>query len=238
MLLAKAEIFSHSPVETIERGAKVASNPPFLDYVESAVWQDENEARLRQMVSDSHRMDAAFLAWEINRKGLTPVGFHNNGFEGYVVGRVESPEQAHDYFLDMGESIVASIYRQHKHSYKRRNQLEKAIRGESVPATIIEEWIAIFGAQIARERVKLYTNPQAMQYRDNVKRRAVAMPQIRYVLGADGELVQEYFVDTDTSPSVPAFQLDSQSELPYIVVKNIGMFGHPLLRSAATYKYR
>ncbi|MCA9368828.1 MAG: hypothetical protein H6773_00920 [Pseudomonadales bacterium] len=237
MLLERAGILSQPQVETRERGIKVVTVPPLLDYVESAVWQDQDGVRLSQMLQASHALDSAFLAWEMNRKGVTPIGHHNTGFEGYLIARVGSFEEAHEYFLTMGQSILDSIARAHKNSYKTRDLLEKAIHGEKVPAAIIEEWMAIFGAQLARERAHLLANPKALQYRDEVRRRAIVMPKIRYVVGSDGQLVQEYFVEAEKISSVPTFHMDDNFELPFTIVKNIGMFGHPLLRSATRCKY-
>ena len=108
---------------------------------------------LRKIVNRSHLLDVGYLSWQKVRKQGVPLLPNNGevglgtGFEGYFVGRIQSQEELIEEILSMGKGIWSSIRRLHKHSYKSRSRMEKAIRGEEYNLASIQEWMAIFGAQ-------------------------------------------------------------------------------------------
>lgn len=241
MSLRNAEFLRGSQVERRERlGEKVTSLPPFLSYIEAAIWKAQNETEVRHVVEQSHKIDQSFLGWEVNRKGNTPVGFHGTGYEGFFVGRDVSQDEVHAQLLEMGIDIWRGIRLQHRHSYGRRLELEKVIRGESHASSAVEEWMAIFGASLARQRAQILTNKAAQEYRSQTKSRVSTLPKITYVLDPQGQVQQEYYVPAQPVSDVGGlFQgLRDEEELALTTMQNIGKFGHPLVRSAAEFSRR
>lgn len=245
MQLRNAEFLRKNHEEEHEKsGEKIISTPPFLNYVEATIWKAQSESELQQVVQLSHSHDKNYFAWETNRKSATPVGCLGTGYEGYLValttGNNLNPEEAYRYILDIGLEIWRGIRLTHKHSFAQRNALEKVIRGEASTSTAIEEWSAIFGASLARKRAEILTNRAAQEYRNRVKEKVQPLPSIRYVVGPDGLIRQEYYIAGEkATPLTTTFDTTRDEEaLALITMRNIGKMGHPLLRAAMRYSGR
>lgn len=244
MRFKNAEFLRHTNTEVKETiGEKITSTPPFLSYVEAAVWKAQNEAELQRVVQTSHTIDKDYFFWETHRKGLNPVGCFGTGYEAYFVARPDGsslcPEEASEQIVAVGISILDGIRRTHKHSFSHRNALEKVIRGEASTSWAIEEWNAIFGASLARLRAEIAMNQRTLEYRSRVKEKVQPLPQIRYVVGSDGLIRQEYFIAAPKStPLITTNEYHGdEEELALTIMQNIGKFGHPLLRTAMRYAH-
>ena len=217
-----------------ETGTSIQNEPPFLEFIENVTWKEGDDDLLRSMVAKSHSHDPAYLGWQRVRKGLNPCGNFQTGFEGYLVGAADSPGAVRELLLATGIDIWNGIRLEHKHSFQRRNKLEKVIRGESSDPAAIAEWSAILGATLARQRARLLLNPQAKQFQSEVKQQVATLPKIQYVLEA-GELRQKYMLPALqpclSTPLTDGYLTD-QEELAAVIMQEIGKFGHPLVRSA------
>ena len=215
-------------------GQRVQNVPPFLGYLEFAKWAGDM-ASVQEIVARSHIMDKAYLAWQTVRREQTPVGALGTGFEGYFVGAVVSEDEAMRRLLDLGMGIWDSIDRVHKYSYEHRKLLEKVIRGESSAASAVEEWSAIFGAELGRQRAKLLGNPEGQAFRFETKRKVESLPAIEYQVGLDDAVTQVYMLPQTTSQTTPRKSLgglNDRERLALLTMQEIGKFGHPLLRAA------
>ena len=175
-------------------------------------------------------MDKAYLALLTVRKEN-----FGTGFEGYLVGNVTTEDEAITRLVGLGMGIWDAIYRLHKHSYAHRKQLEKVIRGESSSVSAIEEWAAIFGAELARQRAQLLHNPEGQAFRSETKRRVEFLPAIEYQVDSTSQVRQSYVLPKTTqlnNPKKIVGGFTDREQLAVLTVQEIGKFGHPLLRAA------
>lgn len=196
---------------------------------------------LKEIVTKSHVLDVGYLSWQKVRKQGVPLLPNNGvvsfgtGFEGYFIGRVGSQEELIEEILLMGKDIWSSIRRLHKHSYKSRSIMEKSIRGEEYNLSAIQEWMAIFGAQLARQRANLLKNPEALKFREQTKDSIAKLPGIDYSLAAGNKIRQVYFLPNQDAPKSMVFSGRTDEEkLALLTMREIGKFGHPLVRKAMT----
>ncbi|PIR63742.1 MAG: hypothetical protein CO156_00665 [Candidatus Pacebacteria bacterium CG_4_9_14_3_um_filter_40_12] len=242
MRLKEAEFLREENVEKQEKfGHKIISVPPLLEYVENAIWKAEDEAEVKRLLDASREHERRYFGWEMNRKGITPVGFLYTGLEGFLVGLGLSADEAHARIMQYGLDIVDGIYRAHSTSYDSRKQLERVMRGESSRAAAVEEWSAILGATLARRRAEITTNHSAQEYRRMVSERAQTLPKIKYTVDSNGQIKQEYFIATEpvSATNAPAYSPKNDREAyAQLVTRRIGIVGHPLLRAAMRHAHR
>lgn len=217
-------------------GEKIISTPPLLAFVESALW-DKSPAEIQAIVAQSHRFDHQYSTWETVRKaGVPQVGAFKTGFEGYLVGRANSSDEALHMLLSFGNEIWDGLRARYRHSYSHRRMLEKVVLGESQDPAGITEWNTLFGASIAKRRAEISQNTAAQLFRDTVKTQASALPQVRYVVQPNGAVTQEYYVARKpATPQVPSSFRNDAEQLSLLTMANIGRFGHPLFRAAIKY---
>jgi hypothetical protein len=215
---------------------KFDTSPPYSEFLQMLI----NSRGLEEVIGKSHNLDAAYLSWLQVRKNGAPLSdistrkvTFGTGFEGYFVGRVQSEEEMLIEILDMGKNIWDNIRRMHKYSYSNRSTLEKVIRGESYSIQAINEWMAIFGAQLARQRAQIIQNKPALEFREKTKKQILRLPKIDYTLDQSGGLKQTYFLpDENVANNLTFGGMTDEDRLALITMREIGKFGHPLVREA------
>lgn len=215
---------------------RVVNTPPFPEFIQSF----ETTGDLPSVIKRSHKMDKAWLSWQMIRKhgaqtssGSMPLNFnYRTGFEGYLVGQAHSQEEAFDHLLKLGLSTWASIRMQHKHSWSVRNNMEKTIMGEKVDLASLERWYAIFGAMLARERMILYRNNEAMSFRNKTKDKIMRLPGIQYSRTDSGLLVEEYVLPEAELKPVEPNGLNDEQTLAWKTMRKVGQLGHPIIRES------
>jgi len=194
----------------------------------------------------SHSMDKAFLRWQRVRLAGVPINGNNSslvtcqtGLEGYL--DVKSAEQLASQILSIGENIWSNIGRAHKNSYKSRNMLEKTILGDGYSLQAAVEWSNILGALLARMRCQIYNNDQAKRFQEFVRREIEGLPHIKYGIDHNrATLLQEYKLPVRglTTHKVEGVATTDEQQLYWMTMQNLGMFGHPLVRSLLKELYR
>jgi hypothetical protein len=215
---------------------KVDNVPPYTEFLKSLL----DEGGLRSVVGKSHNLDASYLAWQQVRKNGVPLSETSTrkvtlgtGFEGYFVGRVHSEEEMLSEIIGMGKSIWSGIRLMHRNSYQTRSRLEKAIMGTEYSTQYLNEWMAIFGAQLARQRAQILQNKPALAFRDKTKKTVGMLPRIDYNLDNSGQITQTYFLPNESTADALMYGgMNDEEQLALLTMREIGKFGHPLVREA------
>lgn len=198
-------------------------------------WLDELQNEKGIPVTElSHRFDRPYLAWESVRLVRNPFFNKGTGFEGYLVGRISSAEEALDYLLALGHQTLDSQTRLYRHQYGFRRRLMQTLRGERADLDTLREWSVTLGALLARLRAEMHRSPQAEAFRHETYRQVEGLPPIRY-LEEGNELKQVYEIRDAEHPSSPPLYIDlnhlrSTDQEAWQVAAEIGKFGHPLVR--------
>ncbi len=216
--------------------SKFEQTPPYTEFIQALL----DSGGLKEVVGKSHNLDAAYLAWQQVRKNgvpLTETGTSRvslgTGFEGYFIGRVQSKEQMLDELLVVGKRIWSSIRLLHRNSYSTRSGLEKTIRGEKYSVAFLNEWMAIFGAELARQRAQILQNKQALTFREQNKKSTLLLPKIDYSMSPNGIIQQTYYLpNQNKSDSLVHTTMNDEDALALLTMQEIGKFGHPLVREA------
>ena len=125
-------------------------------------WLGKTRAgELHDLIEHSRHYDRAYLAWELVRRKRNPFFLEGTGFEGYLIGAANSPDEALHHVLRIGEGMLRTMLALHRNDPRFRSRLMKALDGELDDPEAIEEWSAQLGAALARLRVNLINNPQA-----------------------------------------------------------------------------
>ena len=225
--------------EPQEKWTFFENKPPFTGLLQLIPTQE----MLEKIIKTSHVLDRAYFSWLKVRKDGIPLSNSSSkkvtfetGFEGYSVGRVSSKDELLSDIISDGKRLWNGIRLLHKHSQLSKNGLEKAVRGEPCRIEYLDEWMTIFGAELARKRAQILSNQQALAFRMQIKKLVENLPLITYSLNPQGIGMQTYYLPCDpvqTTVSVDALQnlnLNDEEALAFLTMKNIGKFGHPLLR--------
>lgn len=189
---------------------------------------------LHDLIEHSRHYDRAYLAWELVRRKRNPFFLEGTGFEGYLIGAANSPDEALHHVLRIGEGMLRTMLALHRNDPRFRSRLMKALNGELDDPEAIEEWSAQLGATLARLRVNLNNNPQADAFHDSTYRLVGALPPIAYHEG-DDSLKQTYVLASGQTPDGLRVSVDPRALKPseqdaWMVVNGVGRFGHPLVR--------
>ncbi|WP_298983599.1 hypothetical protein [Caldilinea sp.] len=182
----------------------------------------------------SHRFDRPYLAWESVRLARNPFFAKGTGFEGYLVGRAGSAEEALDYLLALGRQTLDSQTRLYRYQPGFRRRLMRTLRGERADLEALREWAVTLGALLARLRAEMRRSPQAEAFRHETYRQVEGLPPIQYLEEGD-DLKQVYEIRDAEHPSAPPVYVDpnhlrSTDQEAWQVAAKIGKFGHPLVR--------
>jgi hypothetical protein len=189
---------------------------------------------LDSLINRSRPYDSAYLAWEMVRKRRNPFFAHGTGFEGYLVGVCQSPDEALEQVLQISQEMLVSAMRLHRSDPRFRSKLFRVLVGESVDARAIAEWSAQLGAALGRLRCNLRRSRQADSFHAETYRTVDALPSIRYC-ETDACVRQTYLLDGHGGLP-PKRHIDDSALHPddqeaWLVAQSIGKFGHPLVRA-------
>ena len=212
---------------------KISNQVPFAP---SICWRLElYEANLLALTQNSHQFDFNYLAWQTVRKKRNPYFVNGTGFEGYLIGMCQTPDQALDYLLELGRVILNNVVLLYRFDYDFRSRLMKTLVGEQADLQAMYEWNALFGAHLARLRCTARRNYQAAAFRTETYRLVEPLPEIAYRKDAD-TIQQEYFIapnstDAGSKLTVASSGLKSSDQDAWLVAESLGRFGHPLVRT-------
>jgi hypothetical protein len=189
---------------------------------------------LDALIASSRGYEQAYHSWEEVRRGRNPFFTNGTGFEGYFVGVCCSPDETLARLLDVGTAMITNILRFHPHEKRFRARLLQTIDQNVYDWTAMTEWAVELGVALARLRTNLFHNPAGVILQTETNRMVMSLPWIAY--GNDnGSLFQRYGIVTVPAKS-PRVDVDPQQLKPdqqeaWLVMQNVGKFGHPLLRA-------
>lgn len=210
----------------------VQSEVPFGAIIRS--WLPCRAYRLDDFVDSSRAYDSRYLAWETVRKARNPFFVNGTGFEGYLVGQCNSPEEALNTILSVCQGSLERIARLYRYNWEFRSRLFKVLRREHGDSKAIAEWSAQLGAILGLLRCNVYRTPAAQQFQTQTYLLTTQLPPIDYI-DHGGHLDQRYmlicdngehFVKVRVEPGI----LKPSQEDAWMVAEHIGEFGHPLIR--------
>ncbi|GIK64922.1 MAG: hypothetical protein BroJett018_27160 [Chloroflexota bacterium] len=178
--------------------------------------------------------ERTYLAWETVRKELNPYFELGTGFEGYLVGRCPQPEAALDEVLDIGQHVLDSIALIYRYEYGFRSRLMKTLTREIADESAIRIWSACLGAELAKLRARMLHDVHAQLFQARTYRLVNLLPPMHYT-AKNYDVRQTYSIFTDGVGTMPRLYINGDSLKPsqqdaWLVVENIGEFGHPLVR--------
>lgn len=214
----------------------VGSTVPFQPLYEMA--QKVDHVPLEKMLNHSRKMKDPFLSWECIRKFGVPLGNQrvtlSTGFEGYLVGQVNSAEEMIQDLAQTGVEIWRIALIRYKNQWKRKKQLREMITGESFSSWAAREWSVIFEAQLARRRASILKNKEAQAFRAENKKKVLGLSGVTYTVSDSGLITQKYELtsprDQVVRPSLS--HLSDEEMFGLLIMQEIGKFGHPLVRTA------
>ena len=220
---------------------KVDNAVPYAEMIE---WWISTRCALRDEnpLTHSHLYDPFYLAWEDVRLKRNPFFSEGTGLEGYLVGKSHSPAEAMDQILLIGKNILDSIVRLHRYDYARRSYLMKTLAGEKQDPHAIDEWAAILGSVLGRLRANLIRNPEGEHFQFQTYEIVRKLPYIRYdALEGTAPLQQHYALGYYPDQPVGIISVEPHlakaiDQDAWRVAKEIGKFGHPLLRDFVRHK--
>ncbi len=197
----------------------------------------------------SHKIDSAYLRWEQVRRSGVPLNeyqprnkvTYKTGFEGYFVGKVRSSEELLAELLKIGADAWQGIRLLHKMNPMKIQELKKTILSDKYyTIASVLEWSSILGAQIGRLRVNLFHNPAALGFQSDTRQAVAGLPKIEYTLAEGGSVRQKFQLPVvSESSAVLTFNgLTEEQKLYWVIVSNLGKFGHPFVRTALEVLYR
>lgn len=180
------------------------------------------------------QIERHYLAWETVRKELNPFFQEGTGFEGYLVGRCSTPEEALEAVLAINQHMLDAIARLYRFQYQFRSHLMKTLTREISDTEAIHTWSAYLGAELGKLRAQIANNLDAKTFQLQTYQMIGPLPPMIYhELGDD--VTQTYTVAAENAPrpgklsiSLPTLKPSQQDA--WLVAENIGQFGHPLVR--------
>ncbi len=211
---------------------KVESEVPFGHAVHA--WLELHRTHLDKSAPHGE-MERRYLAWETVRKQLNPYFQQGTGFEGYLIGRCETPEAALDAVLAISQNILDAIARLYRFEYGFKARLMRTLTRERSDPDAIRIWSSYLGMELGRLRAQIIPIPAAQHFQYQTYRLTSALPQIRYIELPD-DVIQTYSIATDsrTAPyklTITAQSLNPSQQDAWLIAENIGEFGHPLVRT-------
>lgn len=191
----------------------------------------------QQQVGDFHahaHTERSYLAWEHVRLKSNPYFYKGTGLEGYLVGRYTQPEEALEAILTLGQNTLDAIGRLYRFEYGFRNHLMQSLFTGEGDVAYIQIWSAYFGAMLGMLRAQILNNRDAQNFRAHTYDVVHLLPSIHYdTVGND--VMQTYAIGAERTYgtgkiNITAGVLPPQQQDAWIVVENIGKFGHPLVR--------
>lgn len=185
-------------------------------------------------VAAHDQMEQHYLAWETVRKQVNPFFFQGTGFEGYLLGRCDNPQQALETVLAINQHILDSIARFYRFEYNFRSKLMKTLTREYYDPKFIHIWSAYLGAELARLRAQMVGNHEAESFQARTYNLIRVLPPMIY-RHTSGDVLQSYAVgsaeaESDGKLTVSLRTLNPSQQDAWLVAENIGEFGHPLVR--------
>jgi hypothetical protein len=192
-----------------------------------------SNTHLKQLVKHD-RTEEHYLAWETVRKETNPFFQYGTGFEGYLVGRYSTPEEALDAIIAIHQHTLDAIARLYRFEYRFRSQLMKTLRRESCDSESIHTWSAYFGAELGRLRAQISENQTARLFQMHTYQLVKRLPPMDYH-EIQGDVTQTYaLAGLATVPvgrlAISPHMLKPSQQDAWLVAENIGEFGHPLVR--------
>lgn len=186
------------------------------------------------LTKQSRRYEYKYLMWESVRRTRNPFFVNGTGFEGYFVGDCDSPHAALEALLHLGEQMLIGIMRFHRYDYQFRSRLIKTLVDERPDPEAIHEWSAELGACLARLRAQALYDPRIEAFHNATEIAVTALPSITY-LEQDHQIRQNYRVNSEYTPPRPRLRVTPGMLKPWqqevwLVMRKVGMFGHPLVR--------
>ncbi|MBI1278657.1 MAG: hypothetical protein GC179_11070 [Anaerolineaceae bacterium] len=191
-------------------------------------------------LSTKSHIERSYLAWETVRKKTNPYFEEGTGFEGYLVGTCPDSDAALQAILKASQHLLDAIARLYHFESYFRSRLMRTLDGEIDDPESIHIWSAYLGAELGRLRVRIPHNKAAILFQNQTYQIVTLLPPITYRPVESG-VIQNYgvgYVDNAVmvvSPNQPRItvkekMLNSSQQTAWMVAKNIGRFGHPLVR--------
>lgn len=179
-------------------------------------------------------VEKAYLAWETVRKESNPYFEQGTGFEGYFVGRCDDPEAALAAILDINQRILEAIARLYRFEFGFRSRLFRTLLRERCDAAALHLWSDYFGAELARLRAQILTEPEAQEFQRQTYRIVSMLPPMIYHERVN-DVTQTYAIGAFPTPQYTRLDINFATLKPrqqdaWLVARNIGAFGHPLVR--------
>ncbi|MCS7070844.1 MAG: hypothetical protein NZM00_05015, partial [Anaerolinea sp.] len=187
-----------------------------------------------EAVVQHDRVERNYLAWETVRKQTNPFFETGTGFEGYLIGRCPDAAAALDETVDIGQRILDAIRRMYRFEYGFRARLMATLLRERADSALIAIWAEYLGAELGRLRAQVVHNDAARQFQARTYHIVETLPPM-YYRQIDDAIRQRYAVGSDGRPpadrlKVTLTMLKPGQQDAWLVVENIGQFGHPLIR--------
>jgi hypothetical protein len=232
------EAYLNSEIHALEKNTTTSYG--MLPYENLILYAISNGV-IEKAKKNSHKIDQAYLRWQLVRLYGIPLSSSQEkvtfktGFEGYFVGKVKSQAELFESLLQIGQSSWLGIKRLHKFNTKRICELKNTILSNEVASiSTISEWSTILGSQIARLRMNLIHNPEALDFQTQTKRAVTSLPLLEYTLEPVGLKLYKYELPkpTQKTKKLEFENLNEEQILYWNIVLNLGKFGHPLIRAA------
>ncbi|MBL8164219.1 MAG: hypothetical protein JNJ61_19690 [Anaerolineae bacterium] len=203
-------------------------------------WLWLNKCRVDDFVAHSRPYESAYLAWEFVRKSNNPFFAEGTGFEGYFVGVAPSTEAVLEALIQIGHGVLESIARSFRLEYGVRDRMMRGLLEDDADFKAIQIWAEQFGAVVGRLRCNLQHNPDGDMFRIQSYRVVSGLRPISYHQ-VNEHIVQTYSVGRRFLPPRPQIELNGLKpcdQEAWLVIWQIGRFGHPLVREYLQYRMR
>lgn len=239
-----------------ERLSQVAGraplSTPILDCIDGLathefIWHNvEREATkqraLQQVIDGSRQVERSFLGWDmVRRDGGT------TGFEGYGAGYFSSSTDLAEAIAKLGAGLLAQQkrYKAQCGDYTFMNRLWKFIGPGVYDPEIASYLYDIFTGTLARLKATTLGNSAVEDVRQTVYRLAGSLPEINYFppeqtkeIGQAYILPEPTLVEERLAEIMPTGAVDPNTFVGrpeywgYLLMLKLGVFGHPVVRSA------
>lgn len=213
---------------------RIHSCVPFADAI---YWSLRLSGLSLQALAHDRRYDQAYLAWEQVRQRTNPFFDPGTGFEGYLIGLCDSPEQALERLLGTMHGVLDGIARCHPRQYAKQNTLMKTLTGEKYDAAMVDLWSTWLGVVLAKLRCNLFHNKAGDKFRSRTYQLVGGLPPIQYQ-EVHQHIEQDYCLCAGCSNSrlhVGLPDLNGHDQEAWLVALHLGRFGHPLVRQLLTH---
>jgi hypothetical protein len=215
---------------------QVDSKVPFGDSIYA--WLNVTQSHtLAEFAALSRLYEPMYMAWEEVRLGRNPFFENGTGLEGYFVGVCHAPEETLERLLGIGRDVLNNIARMHRHDPHFHNVLIQALFEECDDPLAIAEWSTELGATLGRLRCYLLNNAEGSAFQAETYTILHSLPPIEYAM-TDNTIRQHYHLLQDHAPhnriTVDTHALTPEDQEAWQVVRHIGRFGHPFMRTLLT----